>query len=336
MQRRTLISAAMAVAGGAATEGQAQSQTAPPPPAFIEQDGMKYRSLGDAGPLVSVLGVGGFHLGRPSESDAIRIVRTALDHGLNFLDNCWDYNGGESERRMGLALRDGYRERAFLMTKIDGRTAEAAMRQLEESLRRLRTDRLDLLQFHEIIRMEDPERVFTAGGALEAVLRAREQGKLRFIGFTGHKSPAIHRHMLQTAARHGFHFDTVQMPLNVMDAHFDSFERGVLPLAQEQSVSVLGMKPMGDPFILESRTVGAEDCLRYAMSLPVAVTITGIDSMPVLEQALHVARAFRPLDEEQRTALLARTAAAARDGSFEKYKTGHHFDGTIRNPEWLG
>ncbi len=184
--------------------------------------------------------------------------------------------------------------------------------------------------------MDDPERIFAAGGALEAVLRAREQGKLRFIGFTGHKSPAIHRHMLAVAQRHQFHFDTVQMPLNVMDAHHDSFEQSVLPLALRQGIGVLGMKPMGDPFILDSHTVSAVDCLNYAMSLPVAVTITGIDSLPILDQALRVVRDFRPLTDAQRQAILARTLVAAAGGRFEKYKSSHHFDSTVKHPEWLG
>ena len=333
MERRTfLTAAALAVAAGAT----AQAQQFPASPGFIEEGGMKYRLLGSTGQRVSLLGIGGFHLGKPSEAEAIRIARTALDGGINFMDNCWDYNGGESERRLGLALRDGYRAKAFLMTKIDGRTALAATRQLEESLRRLQTDHLDLLQFHEIIRMDDPDRVCASGGALEAVLRAREQGKLRYIGFTGHKSPAIHRRMLETAASHGFHFDAVQMPLNVMDAHHDSFEQGVLPIALQQGVAVLGMKSLGDPFILDSNTVSAMECLHYAMSLPVSVTITGIDSMEILDQAFRAVRDFEPLTPDQRQAMLARTAVAAGGGSFEKYKTSQHFDGTAKHPEWLG
>ena len=219
---------------------------------IIEVSGMKYRTLGQTGERVSILGVGGFHLSKPEDPNlAIRIVRTALDHGINFLDNSWDYGEGESERRMGSALRDGYREKAFLMTKIDGRTAKGATRQLEQSLQRLQTDHVDLLQFHEVIRMEEPERIFASGGALEAVLRARDQGKLRYIGFTGHKSPEIHKHMLEVADQHNFRFDTVQMPLNVMDAHYRSFEQTVLPMALQKQMGVLGMKPMGDPIHFE-------------------------------------------------------------------------------------
>jgi uncharacterized protein len=297
---------------------------------------MPYRTLGRTGERVSIVGVGGFHLSVPAEADAIRIVRGALDAGVNFLDNSWDYAGGESERRMGVALRDGYRDKAFLMTKIDGQTSTSAAQQLEESLRRLQTDHVDLLQFHEVIRMADASRILGPGGALEAVLRAREQGKLRYIGFTGHKSPHIHKAMLEAAFRQGFTFDAVQMPLNVMDAHFDSFERIVLPILVRHEIGVLGMKPMGDRVILDSRTVTPIECLHYAMSLPTSVVITGIDSMPILDQALQAARSFAPFTSEQRNALLAKTATAARDGLYERYKTTDHHDGTERHPEWLG
>jgi len=287
--------------------------------------------------MVSLIGVGGYHLGRQAdEQEAIRIVRTAIDSGINFLDNCWDYNGGASELRMGKALRDGYRARAFLMTKIDGRSKASAARQIDESLQRLQTDRIDLMQFHEVIRMTDPDRVFGPGGALEAVIAAQQAGKIRYIGFTGHKSPAIHLRMLEAARAHGFRFDAVQLPLNVMDAHYDSFARQVVPLLVDQDIGVLGMKPLGDPFVLVSGTVTAVECLHYAMNLPTSVVITGCDSLPVLEQALDAARSFRPLSEAAVTALLERTAPAARDGKYELYKTTHHFDGTYQNPQGLG
>ena len=284
-----------------------------------------------------MVGVGGFHLSKPQDPQlAIRIVRAALDNGINFLDNSWDYAGGESERRMGAALRDGYRDKAFLMTKIDGRTAQSATQQLEQSLERLQTDHVDLMQIHEVIRMSDVDRVFAPGGALESLLKAREQGKLRYVGFTGHKSPEIHKHMLDVADQHNFRFDTLQMPLNVMDAHYHSFERIVLPVAQQKQMGILGMKPMGDPFILESKTVSARECLRYAMSLPVSVTITGIDSMDILQQALDVVENFKALTAAERASLLARTAKAARDGRSELYKSSQHFDSTSVHPEWLG
>ena len=296
------------------------------------------RTLGATGVTVSAVGLGGFHLGKPylAEAESIRIIHTALDNGINFLDNSWDYNEGQSEIRMGKALRGGYREKAFLMTKVDGRTRTAAAAQLDESLRRLQTDHVDLLQFHEVIRMEDADRIFAPDGALEAFLAAREAGKTRYIGFTGHKSPDIHLRMLGTAAQHSFRFDTVQMPLNVMDAHFHSFERKVLPLLVEQNIGVLGMKPMGDPFILESGAVTAIECLHYALSLPTSVVITGCDSMAMLEQALQVARTFQPLRAEQVRALLTKTAHAAQEGAFEQYKTGDVFDSTNHNPQWLG
>ena len=302
-----------------------------------KKNGIPYRTLGRTGESVSMVGIGGYHLGKQSDSqESIHIIRTAIDEGVNFLDNCWDYNGGESEIRMGQALRDGYRQKAFLMSKIDGRTKSAATSQINESLHRLQTDHIDLVQFHEVIRDTDPDRVFAAGGALEAVLEARKAGKLRFIGFTGHKSPDIHLKMLATASAHGFQFDTVQMPLNVMDAHFNSFEKKVLPVLVKNNIGVLGMKPMGDHFILESKTATATECLHYSMNLPTSVVITGCDSLPILQQALQAARSFQPLDSSQVAALLAKTAKAAEAGRFELYKTSHHFDGTFANPQWLG
>jgi predicted aldo/keto reductase-like oxidoreductase len=301
------------------------------------KDGIPYRPLGHTGEDVSVIGLGGYHLARQSHlEESVRIIRTGIDEGINFLDNCWDYNGGESEIRMGKALRDGYREKAFLMTKIDGRTKAAAAAQLNESLRRLQTDRIDLLQFHEVIRDSDPERIFAVGGGMEAVLEAKKAGKVRFIGFTGHKSPDIHLKMLATASKHGFKFDAVQMPLNVMDAHFNSFEKRVLPVLTENGIAVLGMKPMGDHVILESKTVTPTECLYYSLNLPTSVVITGCDSMEILQQALQAARTFQPMDSSQVAALLAKTAKAAEAGQFELYKTTHQFDGTVANPHWLG
>jgi uncharacterized protein len=294
------------------------------------------RVLGRSGEKVSMVGIGGYHIGVPNEQEAIRIVRTALDGGINFLDNCWDYNDGQSEVRMGKALRDGYRQKAFLMTKIDGRTKQAASQQLEESLRRLQTDHIDLLQFHEVIRDEDPDRIFAKGGGMEAVLEAKKAGKLRYIGFTGHKSPDIHLKMLNTAFAHNFTFDAVQMPLNVMDAHFNSFEKKVLPVLLEHKIGVLGMKPMGDKIILKSKTATPVECLHYAMNLPTSVVITGCDSIEILHQALEAARTFRQMNSSEVAALLAKTDRAARNGEFERYKVSHDFDGTYQNPQWLG
>jgi len=302
------------------------------------KNGIPYRPLGRSGELVSIVGIGGYHLARPglSAGDGIRIVRSALDEGVNFLDNCWDYNDGESELRMGRALRDGYRKKAFLMTKVDGRTKAAANQQLNESLKRLQTETIDLLQFHEVIRETDPERLFAPGGAMEAALEAKRAGKIRLIGFTGHKSPDIHLKTLATAADHKFTFDAVQMPLNVMDAHFNSFEQKALPVLLERGIGVLGMKPMGDPYILQSKTVSAVECLHYAMNLPVSVVITGCDSLPILRQAVEAARGFRPMDKETVAKLLQKTGDAAKTGQYELYKTSHHFDGTYQNPQWLG
>ncbi len=301
------------------------------------RNGIPYRTLGRTKEKVSLIGLGGYHLGSQSDpQESIRIIRTGLDEGVNFLDNCWDYNDGESEIRMGNALRDGYRQKAFLMSKIDGRTKAAAASQINESLRRLQTDRIDLLQFHEVIRDTDPDRIFAEGGGMEAVLEARKAGKIRFIGFTGHKSPDIHLKMLATASKHGFTFDAVQMPLNVMDAHFNSFEKKVLPVLLKNDSGVLGMKPMGDHIILESKTTTPVECLHYAMNLPTSVVITGCDSLPILQQALEAVRSFQPMNSSQVAALLAKTAKAAEAGQFELYKTSHRFDGTYANPQWLG
>lgn len=297
---------------------------------------MKTRELGRTGERVSILGLGGYHLGIPEEKEAIRIVRTALDHGMNFLDNCWDYNDGRSEERMGKALKDGYRQKAFLMTKLDGRTAASARGQLEQSLKRLQTDVVDLVQIHEVIRDDDPERSFAAGGCIEALTEAKKAGKLRFIGFTGHKDPRIHRHMIETARAHGFHFDTVQMPVNVLDAHYRSFEKEIIPLAQQDGIGVLGMKSMGAGLILESGAANALECLRYAMSVPgISLTVTGCDSMGVLEQALFLGSSFTPMSDDERQKLLARTAAQAKGGKWEQFKTTHAFDGTEQNKHWL-
>lgn len=323
----------LAFAAGSVFLGHADRKS----PQSESKNGIPYRILGRTREQVSIIGLGGYHLGKQANpEESIRIIRTGLDEGVNFLDNCWDYNGGESEIRMGKALRDGYRQKAFLMSKIDGRNKAAAARQIEDSLRRLQTDRLDLLQFHEVIRDTDPDRIFAQGGAMEAALEAQKTGKTRYIGFTGHKSPDIHLRMLAAASAHGFTFDAVQMPLNVMDAHFSSFEKRVLPALLKSNIGVLGMKPMGDHFILESKTVSAVECLHYAMNLPTSVVITGCDSLPILQQALQAARSFQPMDSTQVAALLAKTAKAGEAGQFELYKTSHHFDGTVANPEWLG
>jgi aryl-alcohol dehydrogenase-like predicted oxidoreductase len=296
-----------------------------------------YRALGRTGEKVSAIGVGGYHLGLiDDEKESIRIVRAAIDRGINFLDNCWDYNNGKSEIRMGKALKDGYRDRAFLMTKVDGRSKKAAAKQIDESLRRLKTDHVDLMQFHEVIRFEDPDRIFAADGAIEAFVEAKQAGKLRFIGFTGHKDPHVHLYMLEVATRHKFQFDTVQMPLNLMDAHFRSFQHHVLPVLVKNKIGVLGMKSMGAGIILQSKTVTPIECLHYAMNLPTSVVITGIDQMEILEQAIRAARTFEPLRKDQVAKLLSKTKRVAESGKFELFKTTTHFDSTAKSPEWLG
>jgi predicted aldo/keto reductase-like oxidoreductase len=301
-------------------------------------DAMPYRTLGHTGERVSAIGLGGWHLGLKTvdEDLAIRIIRSAVDRGINFMDNSWDYNDGVSEKRMGRALKDGYRDRVLLMTKIDGRSKEAAAKQLDESLKRMGTDCIDLVQHHEVIRYEDADRIFREGGANEALLEAKQAGKLRYIGFTGHKDPHIHLHTLDVARDHGFTFDAVQMPLNVMDAHYRSFEKLVLPELVRRNVGVLGMKSLANGIILRSGTVTARECLRYALSLPTSVVITGCDSMEILDQAIAAATGFTPLAEDERKALLAKTAHAARSGEFEPFKTSSIFDSTATNVEWLG
>jgi predicted aldo/keto reductase-like oxidoreductase len=301
-----------------------------------ERGGIPYKTFGSTGEKVSAIGLGGYHIGRPEDAESIRIIRTAIDGGINFLDNCWDYNNGASEEKMGKALRDGYRQKAFLMTKIDGRDKKTAAAQIDESLRRLQTDHVDLMQMHEVIRMNDPERIFAKGGAIEALNEAKNAGKIRFIGFTGHKSPDMHLHMVKTADEHGVKLDAVLMPVNVMDAHFESFVGKVMPVLVEKKIGIQTMKPMGGGVILQSKTVSAPECLRFAMSQPTDVVITGCDSLQLVKQALDTARNFQAMNREEIAALLGRTSAAAAEGKFELYKTSTNFDGTTHNPQWLG
>ncbi|MGG6239229.1 aldo/keto reductase [Nodosilinea sp. AN01ver1] len=298
---------------------------------------MLYRTLGNTQETVSAIGLGGFHIGKQQdEQESLRIIRSAIDRGITFMDNCWDYNEGLSEIRMGNALRDGYRDRVFLMTKADGRTKASAAQQIDESLKRLQTDHIDLLQFHEVIRLEDPDRIFAEEGAVAAFRDAKQAGKIRYVGFTGHKDPLVHLRMLEVARQHDFQFDTVQMPLNVMDAHFRSFQHYVLPVLLERGIGVLGMKSMADGHILKSHVVSAIECLHYALNLPTSVVITGIDSMEILDQAIQAAESFNPLSAEAVTELLSRTRAVADSGQYEPFKTDNIFDATAMNPEWLG
>jgi predicted aldo/keto reductase-like oxidoreductase len=300
-------------------------------------NGMIYRKLGNTGERVSAIGLGGYHIGVPEdEQEGIRIIRSAIDRGITFLDNSWDYHEGASEIRMGKALKDGYRKRVFLMTKYNGRTHEAAMKQIDESLKRLQVDVIDLIQFHENIRMEDPDRYFAPGGAHEAVMAAKKAGKIRYIGFTGHKDPAVHLRMLDVAAQHGFHFDSCQMPLNVLDYHFRSFSHEVVPRLVKEGTAVLGMKPLAFGNVLKAGVVTPIECLHYSLNLPTSVVINGCDSMERLDQAFEAVRTFKPLSSTQLTALVAKTKKVALTGEYEPFKTTAIFDGTAQHPEWLG
>jgi uncharacterized protein len=337
MDRRNFLRTATVAAAGSVTHAGAESAASSVAIRRPESPNMIYRELGRTGERVSAIGMGGYHIGKQQDPDeSIRLLRTAIDRGITFMDNCWDYNGGISEVRMGQALRDGYRQKVFLMTKIDGRDKNTAARQIEQSLGRLQTDTIDLLQFHEVIRLDDPDAIFAPGGAIEAVQAAKQAGKIRYIGFTGHKDPSVHLRMFEAANKHGFHFDTVQMPINVMDAHFRSFLNGVAPVAQEHGTAILAMKTFGDPYILQSKTVTPMEALHFGLNSPATVVITGIDSPAILDQAFQAVESFRPLDRQQVDAILAKTKDAAMTGNFELFKTSSHYDGTIKNPSWLG
>jgi aryl-alcohol dehydrogenase-like predicted oxidoreductase len=323
MNRRQALTTIAAAGASATLRGQSSD--------------MPKRQLGKTGVMVSAIGLGGAHIGRaPSAEIGTTVIRYAVDHGITFMDNCWDYVDGEAERRMGNALRDGYRQKVFLMTKFDGRTKQSCARQIDESLQRLQTDHIDLMQYHENIRLEDPDRFFAAGGPLEALLEAKQAGKIRFIGFTGHKDPIVHLRMLEIAQQNKFHFDSCQMPLNPMDYHFRSFTHQVLPKLVEQGIAVLAMKTMGGGILLQSKTVTPTECLQYALNLPTSVVITGMDSIERVDQALAAARTFKPMSKQQVEALVSKTKDAAAKGEFEVFKTSVRFDGTARNPQWMG
>ncbi len=352
MNRRSFLgSAALSAAALAASDSLLSAQNAeaaqpsspkmPPVPRTEQRGDMPYRALGKTGEMVSLVGLGGYHIGKQAqEAASIRLIHAAIDSGINFMDNCWDYHDGLSELRMGKALSGGRRDKVFLMTKIDGRPKAVAAKQIDESLARLQTDHVDLLQFHEIIRYEDPDRIFAPGGAMEAALEAQRAGKVRFIGFTGHKHPSIFLEMYRVADAHGFHFDAVQQPINVMDAHYRSFLHEVVPVSAAHGTATLAMKTFGDPHILKhmqkSNTATPTQLLHFSMSQPVSVVITGIDSMPILEQALAAARTFKPMTKGQQSALLAKTKVAAATGKYELFKTSEQYDGTAQHPEWLG
>ena len=339
MERREFLKSATAAGiAAAASTPSSIAQTASTPVKRPEAPGMIYRELGTTGERVSAIGMGGYHLAKDQNStqdEMVALVHQAMDHGITFFDNSWDYNDGISEVRLGKALK-GHRDAAFVMTKIDGRTARSYKKQLEESMGRLGVDHVDLVQFHEIIRLEDPDRIFNDDGAIHAAIEARQAGKIRYIGFTGHKDPSVHLRMFEIAAKHNFHFDTVQMPVNVMDAHFRSFTKDVIPVAQKNGTGVLAMKTFGDDFVLQSNTVQAMECLHYGLSQPVSVVITGIDKPHILDQAIEAARTWKPMTQQEQASLLARTETAALTGKYEPFKTTQQFDSTATNPKWLG
>jgi aryl-alcohol dehydrogenase-like predicted oxidoreductase len=315
-----VLTASALVNPGLGPAGQSPQTSSP--------DQIPQRQLGKTGVAVSALGVGGYHLGSTKDQqEANELVARALDSGINFFDNCWDYHDGLSEERLGAALK-GKRDQAFVMTKVctHGRGKDVAMQQLEESLRRLQTDHLELWQIHEVIYYNDPDLIFAPGGAAEALLAAKQQGKVRFVGFTGHKDPAIHLRMLTQ----DFPFDTVQMPLNCLDATFRSFETQVMPEANRRGIAVLGMKSMGGSGEIVSHGAATpSDALRYAMSLPVATTISGMDSLDVLKQNLAIAKGFQPMKPEEMQALRERVRVFAADGRYELFKTTKKYDGAV-------
>ena len=340
MQRRDFLKAAAVAGVTAATTpnmlAEAQAGAAGSTSLAMSQE-MQYRPMGRTGEKISAVGLGGYHIGIQKEpAESIRLIRTAIDRGINFMDNSWDYNDGASEERMGDALKDGYRKKVLLMTKIDGRSKQSFQSQLEDSLRRLKVDSIDLVQFHEIIRLEDPDRIFASGGAIEAAMEAQKAGKFRYIGFTGHKDPIIHLRMFEIAKQHNFHFDTVQMPVNVMDAHFRSFTKEVIPVANEQGTAVLAMKTMAGGAILQSNTVKPLEALRYALSQPVATAIFGMNTQETLDQGFAAIKDFKPMSEVELASVLDRTREAAMTGRFETFKTTARVDGTARRPDWLG
>jgi len=364
MDRRNFIQTAALGGGAAATAGVAHAAAAaasasqaplttlpantvadPADLPFVTEPGerrgdMLYRRFGRSDERISAIGMGGFHLGKSvlTDDESVRLIHEGVDRGITFMDNCWDYNEGRSELRMGVALEQaGYRNKVFLMSKMDGRTKKEAMDQIDTSLKRLRTDRIDLVQHHEILRFDDPDRVFAEGGAMEAFVEAKQAGKLRYIGFTGHKDPRIHLQMLSMAAEHGFMFDSVQMPLNVMDAHFRSFAHGVLPYLVQNGIAVLGMKTFGDSVLLKSEApIQPLEYLHYSLNLPTSVVITGIQNRRDLDQAFEATRTFQPMTKEKVAELLSRSRPFALQGKYELFKTSSTFDGTAKNAKWLG
>jgi aryl-alcohol dehydrogenase-like predicted oxidoreductase len=329
LDRRGFVRNAALAAAGSLFVGGAQGQAQETPATTPTNSGkMPMKALGKTGVQVSALGIGGFHLGTAKDqATASEIVARAIDGGVNFFDNAWEYHEGESENRLGKALQ-GKRDKVILMTKVctHGRGKDVAMRMLEDSLRRLKTDHLDIWQIHEVVYYNDPDLIFASGGVAEALTLAKQQGKVRFVGFTGHKDPSIHLRMLEN----GYPFDTVQMPLNCFDATFHSFEQQVVPEANRRGIAVLGMKSLGGSGeMVTSGAITPEEGLRYAMSLPVATTISGIESLEVLEQNLAIAHSFKPMDTTEMDALRERVRFYAADGRLERFKTTKLYDGDL-------
>lgn len=294
--------------------------------AASEQVDIPTRPLGSTGVNVSILGLGGHHVGRiRDDNQSIRLIRNAIDRGVTFLDNAWEYHNGRSEELMGKALTGGYRRKAFLMTKHHGRDKKTAMEHLEDSLRRLRTDVIDLWQFHEVVYDKDPEMIFAVGGGIEAADLAKKQGKVRFIGFTGHRDPVLHLKMLA----YGYPWDAVQMPLNVFDAHFKSFQKNVLPILVRRNIGVIAMKTLASGYVLRANVVKAGEALRYIWSLPVSTIVSGMDSEHFLKANVETAKNFKPLSQTDQAALLAKTKDMGLTGDFEPFKTPPNFDGPI-------
>ena len=325
--RREFLQAGAAAAGAAAALAGAQN-----PAAAVNEGGIPLRPLGRTGVQVTMIALGGFHgTKQQDEAESLRLIQRAVREGITFLDNAWDYHDGKAEERMGRALDEAkLRDKVFLMTKACGRTAKEATSNLEDSLRRLRTDHLDLWQFHEIVYDNDPDWIFSQGGAIEAALKAKEQGKVRFIGFTGHKDPAIHLKMLGKP----YDWATVQMPLNVMDPHYRSFQRTVLPELIRRGIGPIGMKSLGgNGDIISKAGIPIEDALRYVFSLPISTLVSGIDSEKVLEQNLKIVRGFRPMTEAEKQAVEGRTIQVAGDGRFELFKSSKYYDGPVHRKQ---
>jgi predicted aldo/keto reductase-like oxidoreductase len=296
--------------------------------------GIPLRPFGKNEERVSLLSLGGHAATNPKkmeEQASLRLIQRAFDEGITFMDNCWDYHDGVAEERMGKALEaGGRRNNAFVMTKVCGRTAKEAQSNLEDSLRRLRTDRIDLWQFHEIVYDNDPDWVFAADGAIHTGLKALKEGKVRYLGFTGHKDPSIHLKMLSQ----GYDWSAVQMPLNVMDAHYRSFQKLVLPQLVERGIAVLGMKSLGgNGSIVSQAKIPVDEALNYVLSLPITTLVSGIDSEEVLDQNLKIVRAFQPLDVAARHKLEAKSLAHAGDGRFELFKSSKQFDGPVHRKQ---